>query len=226
MLCSLLSRACAARACRQEQHSRDGARLPARMGAEDAPLSYVRVFSARARWVFRSTKESRVNSPSNPPARSPADDPQAKTAATYGQPMPAQRSMKREAKTAAENGEPVGPNDGPAITDRKKPRHVPATPAWAKPTTTAARPTASAACPKSRCARNEPPGRGSPKKAYSRRQAMPTRSPIGAPTMRDEPVNFFFSNPPRTPRHTKESLTWPTTRTPPTPRTPRMSSRC
>lgn len=62
-----------------------------------------------------------MNSPSNPPARSPADDPQAKTAATYGQPMPAQRSMKREAKTAAENGEPVGPNDGPAITDRKKP---------------------------------------------------------------------------------------------------------
>jgi hypothetical protein len=39
--------------------------------------------------------------------------------------MPAQRSMKREAKTEAENenenDDPVGPNNGPAITPQKKP---------------------------------------------------------------------------------------------------------
>jgi hypothetical protein len=42
-------------------------------------------------------------------------------APAYGQPVPAERSMKREARTPAENGEPVGPNNGPAITEQRKP---------------------------------------------------------------------------------------------------------
>jgi len=60
--------------------------------------------------VTRSTTEK-----ANPPA--------------YDKPTPAQKSMKREAKTPAENGEqqqqqngePVGPNNGPAITEQRKP---------------------------------------------------------------------------------------------------------
>ena len=58
--------------------------------------------------MTRSTTET------NKPAQ-PADTP------AYGKPTPAQKSMKREARTSAENGEPVGPNDGPAITSARKP---------------------------------------------------------------------------------------------------------
>jgi hypothetical protein len=35
--------------------------------------------------------------------------------------LPAQKAMKQFSKTAAERGEPVGPNDGPALTQRNKP---------------------------------------------------------------------------------------------------------
>jgi hypothetical protein len=35
--------------------------------------------------------------------------------------LPAQKAMKQFSKTAAERGEPVGPNDGPALTQRDKP---------------------------------------------------------------------------------------------------------
>lgn len=46
----------------------------------------------------------------------------AGTAPAHERPMPAQRSMKREARTAAENGEPLGPEDGAAITPQQPPR--------------------------------------------------------------------------------------------------------
>ena len=36
-------------------------------------------------------------------------------------PTPAQKAMKQEAKTPAERGEIVGPNDGPATTARNQP---------------------------------------------------------------------------------------------------------
>lgn len=43
-------------------------------------------------------------------------------APTYGKPMPAQRSMKREARTAAENGEAAAPADDRAIATPRRPR--------------------------------------------------------------------------------------------------------
>jgi hypothetical protein len=52
--------------------------------------------------------------------RPDAQDDTADSAA-YSNPTPAQKSMKREARTPAENGEPVGPNNGPAITNDRKP---------------------------------------------------------------------------------------------------------
>jgi hypothetical protein len=35
--------------------------------------------------------------------------------------LPAQKAMKQFQKTPAERNEPVGPNDGPALTQRNKP---------------------------------------------------------------------------------------------------------
>jgi hypothetical protein len=35
--------------------------------------------------------------------------------------LPAEKAMKQFSKTDAERNEPVGPNDGPAITQRNKP---------------------------------------------------------------------------------------------------------
>jgi hypothetical protein len=46
---------------------------------------------------------------------------EAAKSAAYRKPTPAEKSMKREAKTPAENGDPVGPNNGPAITGERKP---------------------------------------------------------------------------------------------------------
>jgi len=56
--------------------------------------------------------------------RSSGDD--KATPPAYDKQTPAQKSMKREARTPAENGEqqnggPVGPNNGPAITEQRKP---------------------------------------------------------------------------------------------------------
>ncbi len=52
------------------------------------------------------------------PSSEPSDAP------AYGQPTPAQKSMKREAKTSAENGEPTVRGKGPAES-RKKPPPTP-----------------------------------------------------------------------------------------------------
>lgn len=51
----------------------------------------------------------------------PAAPDDAVGSAAYSKPTPAEKSMKREARTPAENGEPVGPNIGPAITGERKP---------------------------------------------------------------------------------------------------------
>jgi hypothetical protein len=41
--------------------------------------------------------------------------------AAYSKPTPAEKSMKREARTPAENGDLVGPDNDPAVTGRRKP---------------------------------------------------------------------------------------------------------
>ncbi|MCR8958350.1 hypothetical protein V9L20_24440 [Variovorax sp. CCNWLW225] len=51
----------------------------------------------------------------------PATPNEAANSAAYRKPTPAEKSMKREAKTPAENGDPVGPNNGPSITGQRKP---------------------------------------------------------------------------------------------------------